>query len=348
MGTLRTDERLEALFAPEPARGRGRDPGQRPARRGRGGGGRLGATAGRRRRRPTLERPQAGRVTATTRPTPRCCSRRLLASRRARSPSGWAARCATRLGDGAGARRGRRARASSTSSSPTRGTPRRCDGCWRPATATAAAAPTGPSASTSSSSRANPTGPLTAASGRHAAYGDALARLLELRRPRRSSASTTSTTPARRSSKLGESIRARARGEEVPEDGYEGDYVAELAERDPRRGRRATPTTLAARGVELMLERIRATLRALPRRLRPLLLRARAARGHARARSSAAFARAVGAGPHLPLRGRAVAAHDRRSATTRTACSSARPASRPTSPPTSPTTRTSASAASTC
>ena len=33
--------------------------------------------------------------------------------------------------------------------------------------------------------------------------------------------------------KLGESIRARARGEEVPEGGYEGDYVSELAAQIP-------------------------------------------------------------------------------------------------------------------
>ena len=30
---------------------------------------------------------------------------------------------------------------------------------------------------------------------------------------------------------FGESIQARARGEDVPEDGYQGDYVADLAER---------------------------------------------------------------------------------------------------------------------
>ena len=33
--------------------------------------------------------------------------------------------------------------------------------------------------------------------------------------------------------KLGESIRARARGEEVPEGGYVGDYVSELAAQIP-------------------------------------------------------------------------------------------------------------------
>src|SRR5918994_1301691 len=79
---------------------------------------------------------------------------------------------------------------------------------------------------------ANPTGPLTAASGRHAAYGDALARLLELsghevvREYYFNNAGSQVT-------KLGASVRARARHEPVPEDGYQGDYVAELAAQIP-------------------------------------------------------------------------------------------------------------------
>ncbi|WP_053226250.1 arginine--tRNA ligase [Solirubrobacter soli] len=75
---------------------------------------------------------------------------------------------------------------------------------------------------------ANPTGPLTAASGRHAAYGDALARLLELS----GNAVTREyyfNNAGSQVSKLGASVRARARHEPVPEDGYQGDYVGELA-----------------------------------------------------------------------------------------------------------------------
>ena len=37
---------------------------------------------------------------------------------------------------------------------------------------------------------------------------------------------------------LGESVQARARGEEVPEGGYQGEYVRELARADPRGRRR--------------------------------------------------------------------------------------------------------------
>ena len=46
--------------------------------------------------------------------------------------------------------------------------------------------------------------------------------------------------------KFGESIRARARGEEPPEDGYQGEYVSELADRDRRRGRHGPPTSSPA------------------------------------------------------------------------------------------------------
>ena len=79
---------------------------------------------------------------------------------------------------------------------------------------------------------ANPTGPLTAASGRHAAFGDALARILE------QAGHTVSreyyfNDAGSQIDRLGESIRARARGEALPEDGYEGDYVVELAQQIP-------------------------------------------------------------------------------------------------------------------
>jgi len=59
--------------------------------------------------------------------------------------------------------------------------------------------------------------------------------------------------------KLGESIRARAQGEPVPEDGYEGAYVAALAERIPNAADRDVDE-LARAGVTLLLDEIRATL----------------------------------------------------------------------------------------
>jgi arginyl-tRNA synthetase len=107
---------------------------------------------------------------------------------------------------------------------------------------------------------ANPTGPMTAASARHAAYGDALGRVLEfaghsvVREYYFNDAGT-------QIEKLAESIRARARGEPVPEGGYEGDYVRELADEIPGAADMDL-AELAHVGVELMFDRIKATLRA--------------------------------------------------------------------------------------
>jgi arginyl-tRNA synthetase len=105
---------------------------------------------------------------------------------------------------------------------------------------------------------ANPTGPLVAASGRHAAYGDALARILE------HCGHTVSreyyfNDAGNQIRLLGESVRARARGEEVPEDGYQGEYVAELAAQIPGAAD-GDPDALAHAAVELLLARIKATL----------------------------------------------------------------------------------------
>jgi arginyl-tRNA synthetase len=107
---------------------------------------------------------------------------------------------------------------------------------------------------------ANPTGPLTAASGRHAAYGDALARVLEFAGHGvvREYYFNDSGTQIE---KLGESIRARARGEEVPEGGYKGDYVRDLAAEIPGAAD-MDAHELARVGLELMFDQIKATLRA--------------------------------------------------------------------------------------
>jgi arginyl-tRNA synthetase len=110
---------------------------------------------------------------------------------------------------------------------------------------------------------ANPTGPMTAAGGRHAAYGDSLARLLEFAGHEvvREYYINDFGTQVRR---LGESIRARARGEQVPEGGYEGEYVVELARRIPGAAdAEADVDALARRGVELLLERIGASMSAM-------------------------------------------------------------------------------------
>jgi arginyl-tRNA synthetase len=108
---------------------------------------------------------------------------------------------------------------------------------------------------------ANPTGPVTAASGRHAAYGDSVARLLEFTgHPvvREYYANDRGSQIDR----FAESIASRIKGEPVPEDGYEGEYVAELAGRLDHEGIDAGDLdALARRGMALMLEQIEETLR---------------------------------------------------------------------------------------
>jgi arginyl-tRNA synthetase len=105
---------------------------------------------------------------------------------------------------------------------------------------------------------ANPTGPVTAASGRHAAYGDALARLLEFA-GHDVSREYYFNDAGGQLIRLGESIRARAVGEPVPEDGYQGEYVAELAAEIPNAAERDAED-LAFAGGQLMIERIKASL----------------------------------------------------------------------------------------
>jgi arginyl-tRNA synthetase len=105
---------------------------------------------------------------------------------------------------------------------------------------------------------ANPTGPLTAASGRHAAFGDALARILELsgNEVQREYYFNDGGGQVQR---LGESILARARGEQPPEDGYQGEYVTALAEEIPDAAQQA-PGALAREGIDRLMAGIRATL----------------------------------------------------------------------------------------
>jgi arginyl-tRNA synthetase len=105
---------------------------------------------------------------------------------------------------------------------------------------------------------ANPTGPITVASARHAAYGDSLARVLEMAGhtvDREYYVNDHGTQIER----FGASIAARARGEEPPEDGYQGEYVGALAARIE--GAEALDeAALSSRGVALMLADIEATL----------------------------------------------------------------------------------------
>jgi arginyl-tRNA synthetase len=108
---------------------------------------------------------------------------------------------------------------------------------------------------------ANPTGPLTAASGRHAAYGDSVARALDAT-GHRALREYYVNDRGGQIDRFGLSIAARMKGEAPPEDGYEGEYVGELAERLQADG--AGPDDLDAlvrKGTELMRRSAEETLR---------------------------------------------------------------------------------------
>ncbi|HEY6032009.1 MAG TPA: arginine--tRNA ligase, partial [Gaiellaceae bacterium] len=93
---------------------------------------------------------------------------------------------------------------------------------------------------------ANPTGPITVASARNGAYGDSVARLLEFGGDEVQREYYYNDAGAQME-RFRDSVEARRRGEPVPEDGYHGEYVDDLAqlEGDP---------------VPQMLERIEASM----------------------------------------------------------------------------------------
>jgi arginyl-tRNA synthetase len=97
---------------------------------------------------------------------------------------------------------------------------------------------------------ANPTGPLTVASARNAAYGDSIARLLDF------AGNTVErefyvNNGGAQIDLFYASVEARRRGEEPPPDGYQGDYVAELAALD------ADPVVVMEGRIRETLERFR-------------------------------------------------------------------------------------------
>jgi arginyl-tRNA synthetase len=107
---------------------------------------------------------------------------------------------------------------------------------------------------------ANPTGPIHVGTGRHAAYGDSLVRLLEAAGHAVQREYYVNDAGSQ-IDRFAVSIAARMRGEEPPEDGYAGAYVGELAEKLQAEG--VDPSdleTLRSRGVALMLDWMRETL----------------------------------------------------------------------------------------
>ncbi|HEY7830860.1 MAG TPA: arginine--tRNA ligase, partial [Solirubrobacteraceae bacterium] len=113
---------------------------------------------------------------------------------------------------------------------------------------------------------ANPTGPMHVGHARNAAYGDALARVLSLHGHEVVREFYVNDAGSQ-VLKLGESLLALARGEEVGEDGYRGDYVpALLVEVKEALGvsdvASRAPAELGAAAVKAMVVRMQSSLAA--------------------------------------------------------------------------------------
>jgi arginyl-tRNA synthetase len=107
---------------------------------------------------------------------------------------------------------------------------------------------------------ANPTGPLHVGGGRHAAYGDALVRLLKAVGHEVDSEYYVNDAGGQ-VQRFAASIAAEMGGGEPPEDGYEGEYIAELAATLRAEGVDPADTeAIGRRGVELILDDVRSSL----------------------------------------------------------------------------------------
>jgi len=110
---------------------------------------------------------------------------------------------------------------------------------------------------------ANPTGPVHSGAVRWAAVGDALARLL-----RATGAEVTTeyyfNDAGSQIDRFARSLLASARGEPVPEDGYAGSYIADIAkiitDKHPDAARQGDKELFRVEGVNLMFDEIKSSL----------------------------------------------------------------------------------------
>ncbi len=105
---------------------------------------------------------------------------------------------------------------------------------------------------------ANPTGPMHIGHARNAAYGDALARILAFHGHKVDREYYVNDYGSQIKN-LGVSIGARARSTDVPEGGYQGAYVQEIADAIPGAAEK-TDEELSELGVAAMLARTQETL----------------------------------------------------------------------------------------
>jgi arginyl-tRNA synthetase len=104
----------------------------------------------------------------------------------------------------------------------------------------------------------NPTGPVHIGGARGAAFGSALANLLVFH-GHRVHREYYVNDHGNQVALFGASLQARARGEQPPEDGYQGDYVTEVASRIPDAATRPVEE-VATEGIALMVAAQKASL----------------------------------------------------------------------------------------
>jgi arginyl-tRNA synthetase len=97
---------------------------------------------------------------------------------------------------------------------------------------------------------ANPTGPIVVSAARNGVYGDSVARLLQFA-GHDVSREYYYNDAGRQIDLFRASVDALRRGEDVPEDGYKGDYVVELAQRE------GDPVPHMLTSIEQSMERFR-------------------------------------------------------------------------------------------
>jgi arginyl-tRNA synthetase len=97
---------------------------------------------------------------------------------------------------------------------------------------------------------ANPTGPIVVSAARNGAYGDSVARLLEFG-GNQVTREYYYNDAGRQIDLFRASVDAVRRGEPVPEDGYKGEYIADLARLD------GDPVPHMLKSIELSMERFR-------------------------------------------------------------------------------------------
>ena len=108
---------------------------------------------------------------------------------------------------------------------------------------------------------ANPTGPLHAASGRGATLGDALARILRMLGHEVAMEYYVNDC-GRQVDMLGRSLEARRDGKPVPEDGYHGSYLEDLARQLPAQAKTWSATELSRYAVDALLKTHQEDMRA--------------------------------------------------------------------------------------